>query len=172
MKGHARSKISRSQHKPASRQVVFRKNNFRKKCKDEIEATRIIESNNRSNDKPIIRLIIEPIIGSIINALIIGPISGRIRCKGCIKTQMKSYSKAKKDKIKSVKSKECEIRKLQSKLLENEQKLIRKKMKDLKRGRLDDYSVDKNENEQLKEHIKKMIAGSNLESRMAINLYL
>lgn len=95
-----------------------------------------------------------------------------ISCNKCIKTRMKTYDKAKKQKIKDQKLKLKKIKKLQSKLLGREAKLIKMKMKDVQRGRQTDYGVEVDENEKLRRDIKKMVEDPSLDSKFAINLYL
>lgn len=94
-------------------------------------------------------------------------------CGGCKKEGVKNYQKQKKDREKQYQLEKKEIIKRQKMIFESEQLLLNKKLKDLKKGRTNDYSEDENKQEQMKIDLRKLVKNGNVDSsNFNINLFI
>jgi hypothetical protein len=94
-------------------------------------------------------------------------------CNGCQKTGVKNYKKRKKQAEKDAKNERKEIVGKQKKLIEAEQLLLKKKLKDLKKGRTLDYSTEESRQDAMREELKKMSSkGGGSNANFNISLYV
>jgi hypothetical protein len=94
-------------------------------------------------------------------------------CHGCQKTGVKNYQKRKKQAEKDAKNERKEVIGKQKKLIEAEQLLLKKKLKDLKKGRTLDYSNEESRQNAMRDELKKMCSkGGGSSASFNINMYV
>ena len=77
-------------------------------------------------------------------------------CNSCVKTRAKAYKKAKKEIAKEQAAQQKKIKEAQKKLLKQEQKMLAQRLKNLKKGRDENYGIDYDHQAKMKAELRKI----------------
>jgi hypothetical protein len=96
-------------------------------------------------------------------------------CNSCVKTQAKAYRKEKKRVDKERATKQKEIKAKQKEIIKEEQKALQTKLKNLKKGRDENYGIEINRQSEMKKELQKLAtdySSMDKTSTFNINMYI
>lgn len=93
-------------------------------------------------------------------------------CKGCIKTKSKTYIQEKKGREKEQKKTIKDIKIQQKRIVESEQMLLKKRLDDIRRGSVGDYTKDELRQEEMRKELTKLAKNGESDSHFSVNLFI